>query len=74
MSTDTIRIMCPALSCRRVLAVPVSFRGKNVRCKNCGATIGIPEKALAPAPVAAAAAPADAAPAAQAPAPAAKAA
>jgi hypothetical protein len=36
--------MCPALSCRKVLAVPTSSRGKNVRCKNCGATIRVPEK------------------------------
>ena len=60
MSADHIRIMCPALSCRRILAVPTSSRGKNVRCKNCGATIRVPDKAAAPAPVpegAAAAAP-----------------
>ena len=41
---DTIRIMCPSLICRRILAVPTSSRGKNVRCKNCGATIRVPEK------------------------------
>lgn len=41
---DTIRIMCPSLTCRRILAVPVSSRGKNVRCKNCGATIRVPDK------------------------------
>jgi hypothetical protein len=51
MSNDHLRIMCPALACRKILAVPVSSRGKNVRCKNCGATIRVPEKA-APAPVA----------------------
>lgn len=44
MPEDHIRIMCPALSCRKVLAVPTSSRGKNVRCKNCGATIRVPEK------------------------------
>jgi len=27
-----------------VLAVPANSRGKNVRCKNCGATIRVPEK------------------------------
>jgi hypothetical protein len=48
MSTDHLRIMCPALSCRRILAVPTDSRGKNVRCKNCGATIRIPEKQVAP--------------------------
>ena len=41
---DTIRIMCPALTCRRILAVPASSRGKNVRCKSCGATIKVPER------------------------------
>lgn len=45
---DTVRIMCPALTCRRILAVPVSSRGKNVRCKSCGATIRVPEKSAAP--------------------------
>jgi hypothetical protein len=49
MSSDHLRIMCPSLSCRKVLAVPTSSRGKNVRCKNCGSTIRIPDKA-APAP------------------------
>lgn len=45
-----LRIMCPSLSCRRVLAVPVSSRGKNVRCKSCGATIRVPDKSVAPVP------------------------
>lgn len=36
--------MCPSLACRRILAVPASSRGKNVRCKNCGATIRVPDK------------------------------
>ncbi len=58
MPGDHIRIMCPSLTCRRVLAVPASSRGKNVRCKGCGATIRVPEKP----PAAAAAAPAQAAP------------
>ena len=59
---DTIRIMCPALTCRRILAVPASSRGKNVRCKSCGATIRVPDRMLnaglaapAPSPPAAAA-------------------
>ena len=56
MASETIRIMCPALSCRKILAVPSSSRGKHVRCKNCGATIRVPDKMVAPvAPVAAAA-------------------
>jgi len=52
MATDHLRIMCPSLSCRKVLAVPVASRGKNVRCKNCGATIRVPEKPPQVAPVA----------------------
>jgi hypothetical protein len=44
MPGENIRIMCPSLTCRRVLAVPGSSRGKNVRCKGCGATIRVPEK------------------------------
>ncbi|MGH7292921.1 MAG: hypothetical protein ACREJT_17000 [Myxococcota bacterium] len=48
MASDTLRIMCPALSCRKILAVPANSRGKHVRCKNCGATIRVPEKAMAP--------------------------
>lgn len=39
-----IRVMCPNLSCKRVLAVPAHARGKLVRCKSCGITIRIPEK------------------------------
>lgn len=49
MPGEQIRIMCPSLTCRRVLAVPASSRGKNVRCKGCGATIRVPEKQAAPA-------------------------
>jgi RNase P subunit RPR2 len=43
MSEQTVRIMCPALNCRRILAVPESARGKTVRCRNCGTTIRVPE-------------------------------
>jgi ribosomal protein S27E len=50
MSAEHLRIMCPSLSCRRVLAVPTSSRGKNVRCKSCGATIKVPEKSAVQAP------------------------
>lgn len=39
-----LRIMCPSLQCRRVLAVPESARGRTVKCKNCGATVRIPVK------------------------------
>jgi hypothetical protein len=54
-----IRIMCPNLMCRKVLAVPTSARGRTVRCRGCGTNIRVP---LPPAeksdPAAAAAAPA----------------
>jgi hypothetical protein len=39
---NVIRIMCPNLACRRVLAVPVVARGKIVRCGRCGMNIRIP--------------------------------
>lgn len=42
MASETVRIMCPNLTCRRVLAVPDSARGKTVRCKNCGTAVAIP--------------------------------
>ncbi len=38
-----IRIMCPNLSCKRVLGVPAHARGKLVRCRGCGSNIKIPE-------------------------------
>ncbi|MGP1309026.1 MAG: hypothetical protein ACTS27_02375 [Phycisphaerales bacterium] len=58
MSGDVIRIMCPRLTCRKVLAVPTSARGRTVRCRSCGATLRVPTKASADA--AAAQKPADA--------------
>jgi RNase P subunit RPR2 len=39
---NIIRIMCPNLGCKRVLAVPVHARGKLVRCRGCGINIRIP--------------------------------
>jgi len=42
MQPESIRIMCPNLTCRRVLSVPSSARGKTVRCKNCGSNIRVP--------------------------------
>ena len=38
----SIRIMCPNLACRKVLAVPSTARGKTVRCRACGTAIRIP--------------------------------
>gem|GEM_PF-548670 len=43
-----VRIMCPNLVCRKVLAVPESLRNKTVRCKNCGTNIKVPPKVVAP--------------------------
>lgn len=50
MPDNSIRIMCPNLVCRKVLAVPKVARGKSVRCKGCGTLIKIPaSKETAPA-------------------------
>jgi len=38
----SIRIMCPNLTCRKVLSVPASARGKTVRCRACATAIRIP--------------------------------
>ena len=42
MSGSTVRIMCPNLKCRRVLGVPTTARGKNVRCGSCGTQVHVP--------------------------------
>lgn len=44
MAQQTIRIKCPSLTCQKILAVPVSSRGKTVRCVGCGGTIRVPAK------------------------------
>ncbi len=43
MGEATVRIMCPNLTCRKVLAVPPVARGKTVRCRSCGTNIRVPE-------------------------------
>lgn len=46
-----VRIMCPNLTCRKVLSIPDVARGKTVRCKSCGTNIRIPaSKPETPAP------------------------
>ncbi len=53
MADKTTRIMCPKLTCRKILLVPSTSRGKTVRCRACGTTIRVPgpvAKAPAPAP------------------------
>lgn len=44
MAEESVRIMCPNLLCRKVLAVPQSARGKTVRCRACSTAIRIPPK------------------------------
>jgi len=39
-----IRIMCPNLSCQRILVVPEGARGKVVRCSMCGMNVRIPAR------------------------------
>jgi hypothetical protein len=39
---DPLRIMCPNLTCRKILAVPQTARGKTVRCRGCGTNIRVP--------------------------------
>jgi len=42
MSEQMLRMMCPNLTCRKVLSVPEVARGKTVRCKQCGTNIRVP--------------------------------
>lgn len=44
MAVNAIRIMCPNLRCRAVLAVPAEARGRMVRCRSCGSSIKVPAK------------------------------
>jgi hypothetical protein len=44
MADESLRIMCPNLLCRKVLAVPHTARGKTVRCRACSTAIRIPPK------------------------------
>ncbi|GDX99228.1 hypothetical protein LBMAG48_16320 [Phycisphaerae bacterium] len=52
MPAANVRMMCPNLVCRKVLAVPESVRGKTVRCKACGTNIRVPAKDAGHAPAA----------------------
>jgi hypothetical protein len=42
--------MCPNLTCRKVLAVPETCRGKTVRCKACSTNIRVPKSKAAEPP------------------------
>jgi len=44
IDNSLIRIMCPNLSCQRILVVPEGARGKVVRCSMCGMNIRIPAR------------------------------
>lgn len=44
MAEETIRLMCPNLTCRKILAVPSSARGRTVRCRGCATNIKVPTK------------------------------
>jgi ribosomal protein S27E len=47
-----IRILCPNLSCRSVLAVPDNARGKVVKCRTCGIKVRVPGGGEATTPAA----------------------
>ncbi|MEX2213676.1 MAG: hypothetical protein WD768_06090 [Phycisphaeraceae bacterium] len=50
MAGQIIRLICPNLLCRTILSVPAGARGKDVRCRACGAKVRIPAPAVKPAP------------------------
>jgi hypothetical protein len=39
-----ITLLCPKLTCRAMLRVPESVRGKRVRCPECGTALMVPLK------------------------------
>jgi hypothetical protein len=45
-----IRLLCPNLSCRKVLAVPGNLRGHTIRCSVCGTSVRVPDRRPQPAP------------------------
>ena len=49
--SSVIRLICPNLKCRKVLAVPEATRGKTVRCRACGMKINVPGDKPSPTPV-----------------------
>lgn len=40
----TVTVICPRLSCRAILRVPATVRGKRVRCGECGTAFMIPDQ------------------------------
>ncbi|MEM9790374.1 MAG: hypothetical protein AAF842_08195 [Planctomycetota bacterium] len=45
----SVRMICPNLLCRAVLAAPANARGKKVRCRACGMRVQVPGTAKADA-------------------------
>lgn len=43
--TTMVMMLCPNLKCRKVLRVPQTCRGKQVRCQFCDLTFKVPEAA-----------------------------
>jgi len=43
-----IRLICPNLRCRKILAVPDDSRGKVIRCGQCASTVKVPESPRKP--------------------------
>jgi hypothetical protein len=58
MANTSVRLICPNLKCRAILSVPMTARGKTVRCRKCSMRIQVPAGETK-APAAAAPAPAD---------------
>ncbi|MEM7682311.1 MAG: hypothetical protein AAF288_10185 [Planctomycetota bacterium] len=48
--SKAIRLICPNLRCRAILAVPQTARGRAVRCRQCGFRVQVPSGAAKPAP------------------------
>jgi hypothetical protein len=42
MPSAVVRLICPNLRCKSILAVPGEARGKTVRCRGCGTRVRIP--------------------------------
>lgn len=39
---NTITLICPNLSCGKMIAAPISARGKSVRCAHCNTPFRVP--------------------------------
>ena len=42
MSEEKLRVVCANLKCRTILNVPMTARGKTIRCGQCGFRVRIP--------------------------------